>query len=209
MAAADSVTPTVTYLSSVDEAVALLEKSCDRRFLHAIVASDYRFLYRGFSSSSNNNTPLKQPLVTTEPCDLLSPETYGSDDAVTFFRKLDEEILTDKEPIRPRNGHLGVTTPSLAAEWGTPVSVWPLGDNVHFAWFRSGGAFYPRQGGNVASVSRSDIIVDGINCGEVSLEDALSRDETEIMFSGETPFLAVPLALEDQLREGLKNAFII
>lgn len=168
------------------------------------MASDYRFLYRGFSSSSDS-APLKQPLVITEPCDLLSPDTYGSNDAATFFQKLDEEILTDKEPVRPRNGHLGVTTPSLAAEWGTPVSVWPLGETVHFAWFRSGGAFYPRQD----SVSRSDIIVDGINCGEVSLEDALRREETEIMFSGETPFLAVPLVLEDQLREGLKKAFII
>lgn len=114
------------------------------------------------------------------------------------------------DAVRPSNGHLAVTSPARAGEWGTPVSVWPLGDDdVHFAWFRSGGAFYPRDGAVVGgSVKRNEIVVDGVNCGDVSLEDALRGDGTEVMFSAER-FLAVPIGLEGELREGLKKLFII
>jgi len=113
--------------------------------------------------------------------------------------------MTD-DLVRPRDGHLGVTSVATAGEWGAPVSVWPLGEEVHFAWFESGGLFYPR--GDGLSVDRREIVVDGINCGEVSLDDALRMDNVEIMFSGDQ-FLAVPIALEAELREALKNAFIL
>jgi len=85
--------------------------------------------------------------------------------------------------------------------------VWPLGDDdVHFAWFRSGGAFYPREG--EGTIKRTDIVVDGVNCGEVSLEDALEGEGVEVMFSA-GKFLAVPMSLEGELREGLQKLFII
>ena len=41
-----SSSSSITTVSSVQEAIQLIESSCDKRFLHAVVASDYKFLYQ-------------------------------------------------------------------------------------------------------------------------------------------------------------------
>jgi len=196
----------------VGDALTLIEDMCDRKFLRAVVASDYRFLYRGMSLPWE---PLPT-VVEKEMSDLLLPGTYGEDslEAVRFFRELD--VAMASKPVRPGvNGHLGTTSTRDAAAWGSPASIWPLSglseDNyAHFAFYEDGGAFYPRPKAWSKTAKSVDdgIIVDGINCGAVNLEDALRSKDNEIMFSTES-YLAIPAEWDQELREGLRNAFIL
>eukprot|EP00555_Chaetoceros_dichaeta_P003762 CAMPEP_0198249552 /NCGR_PEP_ID=MMETSP1447-20131203/1051_1 /TAXON_ID=420782 /ORGANISM="Chaetoceros dichaeta, Strain CCMP1751" /LENGTH=283 /DNA_ID=CAMNT_0043934223 /DNA_START=220 /DNA_END=1071 /DNA_ORIENTATION=- len=209
--------PTTIKLNSVGDALTLIEDMCDRKFLHAVVASDYRFLYRGMpprSSSSSSSQPLPT-VVEGEVSDLVIPGTYGEDslEAVTFFRKLDGAMAG--KPVRPGNGHLSTTSTRDAAAWGAPASIWPLSGksedvSAHFAFYEDGGAFWPRpKAWSKTSKSVDEgIIVDGINCGSVNLEDALRMKENEILFSTES-YLAIPSEWDQELREGLRNAFIM
>mmetsp|Transcript_16533 Transcript_16533/g.47594 ORF Transcript_16533/g.47594 Transcript_16533/m.47594 type:complete len:334 (-) Transcript_16533:375-1376(-) len=200
----------VTALPSVRAALDLIDKSCDRRFIHAVVASDYNFLYRGLPSGG---VDARSPTIRMEPCDLLDPSTYGSDEAASYFRALDDRMKSDGSPVLPSNGHLGVTCPKAAAEWGgVAASVWPLGgeaydDGVHFAWFESGGEFWPRPA--AGAVASDNVIVDGIDCGRLSLDDALAGDRWEVLFRADRGFLAVPVAFEAELREGFRSSFLV
>jgi len=108
---------TTIKLNSVGDALTLIEDMCDRKFLHAVVASDYRFLYRGMPLSSQT----LPTVVEREGSDLLVPGTYGEDslEAVTFFRKLDGAMTA--KPVRPGNGHLSTTSTRDAAAWGSPA----------------------------------------------------------------------------------------
>ena len=109
-----------------------------------------------------------------------------------------------KSPVRPSNGHLATTCPKAAGEWGVAASIWPIGEvNVHFAWFADGGLFWPRPEG-----ASQDIIVDGRDCGKMSLEDALVGDNWEVLFQTEK-FVAIPVKFEDELRKELKKSFVI
>jgi len=197
----------VQTLATVADAIQWIDDHCDRRFLHAVVASDYRFLYRGVDTSNNSIS------IRREAPDLLSPETYGPE-ALPFFQKL--ETLLQDEPVHPSNGHLATTSAQDAAAWGTTAaSIWPMGGggggggDAHYAWFQDGGLFYPRGGKDAALVlDRKSIIVDGRDCGKDSLEDALRGDSWEIMVA--TPaFLAVPVSKENELRERLRNSFLV
>ena len=186
----------VDQVTSVKDAVSLIEKSCNRNFFHGVVSSGYNFLYRGIPT-----TEMPQSMIRLEQPDLLDPTTYNSNDAVNFFKNLEEETLRES-PVKPSNGHLAVTCPRAASEWGMAASIWPLGEDVHFAWYENGGKFWPRHR------VEDKIIVDGIDCGRQSLEDALMGDSWEVMFSSNL-FLAVPLSMEEELREELKKSFIL
>lgn len=214
-----TTTTSAPLLSTVDDAIAWIDENCDRRFLHAVVASDYCFLYRGIGEE-------KQISVRKESPDLLLPGTYGKenagdDEALVVFQKL-EEILKD-EPVRPSNGHLATTSAKDAAAWGTAASIWPImsatllaprkgeGDTeTHYAWFQTGGLFYPRNNnnGNRMLLDRSSIIVDGKDCGQDSLEDALKGQGWEIMVAT-SQYLAVPASMDAALRHGLRNSFLL
>jgi len=202
---------TTIKLNSVGDALTLIEDMCDRKFLHAVVASDYRFLYRGMPLSSQT----LPTVVEREGSDLLVPGTYGEDslEAVTFFRKLDGAMTA--KPVRPGNGHLSTTSTRDAAAWGSPASIWPLSGksedvSAHFAFYEDGGAFWPRPKAWSKTAKSVDdgIIVDGINCGSVNLEDALRTKDNEILFATES-YLAIPSEWDQELREGLRNAFIM
>lgn len=185
-------------LATVGEAIAWIDENCDRRFLHAVVASDYRFLYRGVDTTDIS--------IRNEEPDLLLPETYGSSpEALQFFREL-ETVLKD-DAVRPSNGHLATTSAQDAAAWGTAAaSIWPMGP-AHYAWFQNGGLFYPRASVS-SSLDRKSIIVDGRDCGKDNLEDALQGDSWEVMVA--TPcFLTVPLSMETELRDGLQKSFLV
>ena len=54
----------------------------------------------------------------------------------------------------------------------------------------------------------SNIIVDGIDCGRMSLEDALLADQMQVLVQAEQ-FIWIPERLEAPLLERLKTAFII
>lgn len=205
-------TKTATQLSTVPDVIQWIDEFCDRRFLHAVVASDYRFLYRGVNVHSST-------ILTEEP-DLLSLETYGSPEALQFFQDLD--VMLSGEPVRPSNGHLATTSIRDAEFWGaTAASIWPMmvmaadpvtatststDDAAHYAWFQDGGLFYPRTASR--SLDRNSVIVDGRDCGKDSLEDALLGDSCEILVATNA-FLAVPVSMEKELREGLKKSFLV
>jgi hypothetical protein len=178
---------TITKLASVEEAVQLIESSCDRRFLHAVVASNYQLMYRGLSST-------KRQGITTRN----EPENALESDAQVLSI---ETILQDRA-LAPSNSRLAVSNPDAAKQWGAQVvSVWPLGENVHFAWPEQGSVF-----SNAGAIPK--IIVDGVDCGRMSLEDALESNK-EILFRAESGYLAVPLFMEKELVSKLKGAFII
>ena len=188
-------------LRSVREAVGMISTSCNRRFLYNVVASDYNFLYHGLDPEEAT-TP---SIMASKPCDLLNPETYGSEMAAAYFAALDKRMAEElKSPVLPSNGHLATTCPKAAGKWGVAASIWPIGeDDVHFAWFADGNLFWPRpEGGS------EDIIVDGRDCGKMSLDDALIGDNWEVLFRT-NKFVAIPVKFEDELRKELKKSFVI
>ena len=190
-------TATATKVMGVPEAVQWIDDNCDRRFLHAVVASDYRFLYRGSTDA-----------IQTEgsKSDLLSKDTYNSPQALELFERV--QTILEKEVVNPSNGHLATSSSQVAGEWGVPGSIWPV-KGAHYAWFHDGGMFYPRPSSyDVGSMSRDDLIVDGKDCGRDSLEDALRAESCEVMFASEE-FLVVPAGLDEKLREALKGSFLV
>lgn len=188
-------------LKSVREAVDLIGTSCNKRFLYNVVASDYNFLYHGLDPQE----AAAPSIMVSKPCDLLNPETYGSEEAAAYFARLDKRMAGElKSPVRPSNGHLATTCPKAAGDWGVAASIWPIGeDNVHFAWYADGGLFWPRPEG-----ASQDIIVDGRDCGKMSLEDALSGDNWEVLFRADK-FVAIPVKFEEDLRKELEKSFVI
>lgn len=175
----------VLVLSSVDEALTVIEANCDRRYLHGVVASDYKCMYRGIPTGSSS---LPRVVSSTSNSDLiLSSSDYASL----------EEYMADKR-IKPSNGQLAFTSPGLVKD-GEAASIWPLGDDVHFAW---------SEDGDLLQNSAGKVIVDGVDCGRMALEDALEGKDREIMFRADR-YLAVPVSLQDELLTGLRGAFII
>lgn len=204
---------TITIIPTLERAIRLIDTSCDRAYLHAVVASGYRFLYRGVPPAKNA-VLAGTPTVRVEPCDLLDPTTYGSADAVRYFSALEEQMVKGEEgplPVRPSNGHLATTYASDAAQWGEAASIWPLGNNVHFAWYEDRGNFWPKHAMPAAKAGGGEVgrvIVDGIDCGHVNLVDALEGEGCEVLFRADK-FLAVPITMEKELRDGLRQSFII
>ena len=188
-------------LNSVREAVDVISASCNRRFLYNCVASDYNFLYHGLDPEE----AVFPSVQTSKPCDLLNPDTYASEEAASYFAALDRRMAKElKSPVLPSNGHLATTCPKAAGKWGVAASIWPIGEeNINFAWFVDGGSFWPRPEG-----ASQDIVVDGIDCGKMSLDDALVGDNWEVLFRADK-FIAVPVKFEDELRRELKRSFAI
>jgi hypothetical protein len=120
--------------------------------LHAVIASNYHFLYRGISilptvppmestarsnnvfkiahaasTTSNAILPSQQPTIQYDIPDLLQIDTYG-EDGVRYFQRI--ESLLQNDSIRPSIGHLGTTISIDAASWGNySASIWPLSSN--------------------------------------------------------------------------------
>lgn len=182
--------------SVIAEAVEWIQKNCARQFLHSVVASEYRFLYRG-TSENNIRTEIPTP-------DLLDVDTYGDQEAVRYFERL--ETLLQSEAVKPSNGHLCTTSCADAAQWGTTTaSVWPA-KYSHFAWLVDGGNFFPSE--KKQRLKRASVVVDGRDCGVESLEDVLQKDHSEVLVAT-TQWLMVPSALDAQLRQTLQSSFLI
>jgi hypothetical protein len=184
LSSSSSVGDSTKKLASVDEAIQFIESSCDRRFLHAVVASDYQLMYRRGESAK-----------TIAICN--DPDTLLQSSSAQVFSTLEQQL--QDRPLQPSNSRLAVSHVETAKQqWGTNrvVSVWPLGNNVHFAW--------PEEGSQFGAPS---VIVDGVDCGRMSLEDALEGDK-EILFRSDS-YLAVPLSMEKELLSKLQAAFLI
>lgn len=178
-------------LASSDDALALIDAQGDRRFIHAVIASDYRLLYRGGNLQ-------KRPSVYSIEFDSDRMATPLASD---FKNALEQQQQSDMASTWSSNSpfHMAVTNPNMIDS--KVVSVWPLGENVHFAWTS------PQQQPDVLN-SNSKLIVDGVDCGVMSLEDALERPDGQVMMHANS-FLMVPASMEKDLVEKLKHSFII
>jgi len=194
-----------TSLLNLNQAIQWIDDNCDRRFLHAVVSSDYQFLYRGGPQKAKNK---KGGFLLTEKPDLLSTGTYPlpqTDDALLYFQELENLLASEK--VKPSNGHLTTTSIEDAAQWGDSYSVWPL-QGAHYIWLENKGLFFPPSG--LKALSRNDFIVDGRDCGKMSLEDALCAKKCEVMInSSENMFLMVPASMDEELKNLLKNSYLV
>ena len=187
-------------ISPTREIAKYIVNNANQKFLRSVVDADYNFLYRGLSPNVSKQlaTDNSALVITNEPFDLLDIETYGSEEAVTYFQSLEVQMYANKLSIRPSNSHIGTTCPKEAAKWGTAMSIWPLGERgVEFAWLEEGGLFWPVSSSHARAIVHSD--------GSSGLSRALQGDAWEILFRANT-FLAVPAALDKELRQLLRAA---
>lgn len=174
-------------LTSVEDALALIDSQIDRRFFHALVASDYQLLYRGVGSTRDARYP---SVVKVES---LSQETPVAED---FLAAVGSSSLVED--------FSGNTPFHLTTTYSTKfrsMSIWPLGENVHFAWTE-------REEDMLLSSNNNKLIVDGVDCGVMSLEDALERPKGQVMVHADS-FLLVPASMEQELISKLKDSFLV
>jgi hypothetical protein len=95
-------------------------------FRKSVRDSSGHFLYRGETVDC--------PTILHPKPDLLLPGTYGYDDrdALKYFECLEHELSDTR--ARPSTGHIGTGTHADASVWGSPVSVWPLGNCLSYVW---------------------------------------------------------------------------
>lgn len=197
--------PSKTIVMDIPQAIQWIDENCDRRFLHAVIASDYQFLYRGITNLHQNE--IRYETMGSETSDLLLDGTYtDSTDALPFFQTL--QTTLEKETVNPANGHLTTSSSEEAGKWGVAASVWPV-NGAHYAWFQDQGLFYPRSSSTInRDIQREDIIVDGKDCGKDSLEDALRAESCEVLLATDG-VLVVPAVMDQQLRDALKSSFLV
>ncbi|KAL7550673.1 hypothetical protein ACHAWF_016430 [Thalassiosira exigua] len=189
-------------ITSTKKIARYIRNNCAPGFLSSVMGSGYKFLYRGLSPDAGEAVTFNKGLVAIvikdEPHDLLCPDTYGSSEAASYFKSLEEEMtdLGNSIKIKPSNSHIGTTCPMDAARWGRAASVWPLGNGAEFAWLESGGIFWPLGDSDNAMKRR-------IIASNERLADALLGDAWEIMFRADEGFLAVPAEMDDELRATL------
>jgi hypothetical protein len=137
------------------------------------------FLYRGETVDG--------PTILHPKPDLLLPGTYGYDDhdrdALKYFECLENELSNIR--ARPSTGHIGTGTQADASLWGSPVSVWPLGNCLSYVWPKERNLIYP---GGICPRDQ-DLVIDN------GLSTALEQGK-EILFAswfeGEDNNLAPP-----------------
>jgi hypothetical protein len=178
-----------TAKMTVDQAVEIIETRGDRRFLHAVVASDYHLLYKA-------STATNQISIQSGKDDVVVSSVLSAKDLEAL-----EEKLKDR-PLQPSASRLGFANPKDVTSNNEDVTsiVWPLGEKVHFAWMEQGTSF--------ESIREDDkVIVDGVDCGRMALEDALEGGK-QVMFQSEQ-YLSIPRSMEKELLTKLQGAFII
>ena len=84
------------------------------------------------------------------------------------------------------------------------MSVWPLRDDVHYAWYQKRGRFHPLA----AAAPERTLIIGSVKCGEMGLDDALSLDAFQVMLSTQQ-WMAVPAELDGELYKELVRAFLV
>lgn len=203
----DSSMNNVQLLGSIDEALRMIDEQCDRRFLHAVIASNYRLLYRGVT-----DTLSKKPLVVVAKNDPQMDSKKETPTGSDFLHALEDTFpTTTMDDALPSAGryHLSLTNPKDTPFPQIPMSIWPLGSKVHFAWTENPQkTLWKQSAGAVSLSSSSKVIVDGIDCGKMSLEDALERPNGQVIVYTDS-YLMVPTALEEELLARLKNSFLI
>ena len=178
------VAPTTTTVSSVEEALKIIESMGDKRFLHAMVASDYKFVFEQQSK--------------TLPPDIDADKIFSKKDSSSASNGSRSVVLTATGSLAPKKA------PSLWPLENTLCSTTASCSGIHYAWPEQGGVLQSNT--NTDSVAQK-MIVDGIDCGKMSLEDALEGN-MQVLVQAQT-YLSVPSYMESNLRKGLQRAFLI
>ena len=197
-----------TGIIPLNDAIDLIEKHTPDIFLDGVRSAGGRPLYRGESEAGC-------AILRPEP-DLLLPDTYSDAEALTYFREL-ETFLTDLENVadkdgrknvprtlvaKPSTGH--IATPSLeeAGNWGTPMTVWPIGKELSFVYPTRRKLFYD------SSIPTSSLRKDDYQVNSNLKEGLLG--EKEILFATRdafglvsSAFLVVPDAYSRKLLSAL------
>ena len=211
--------------SSLDEALALIDAQCDRRFLHAVVSSDYRLLYRGVPVSSPASQVPSVYQVDDERRRHTAPvaaefrtalEWQQEHHQTSHSSSRSSTLLSTWSSSSPF--HVAATDPQSISSTNpnqSVVSVWPLGDNVHFAWSKDpqaarlvSSSSHGQQAMIANKETTNSLIVDGVDCGVMSLEDALERPHGQVLVHANS-VLMVPATMERELVERLKQSFLI
>lgn len=153
----------------------LIREQCSQfiSLIHPVIPN--ALLWRGADSG-------KDFTVRSSPSDLLMEETYGAAGA-SFFRDLDHFLLghEQEDTVRPSRAHIGTGDPHIAANWGTPVSIWPAGQ-LRFAYWRDSSLIY--EDGETLEASRN-------RGGQLVFDKGLRHaliDGKEVMFEAQTFF---------------------
>jgi len=206
------VAPTTTTVSSVEEALTIIESIGDKRFLHAVVASDYQFLYEQ-SSDIDSDMDVEAIFSRTEAS---SSAAAASSSSPPWIRSIVPAVTGSLAP--PRAPSLWpLEKPSCVAAAASSSDSCGRNNGIHYAWPSKGGMFPTATSTSTATAmansntnTKTDtnaVIVDGIDCGKMSLEDALEGD-TQVLVQAPT-YLVVPAHMESNLRKGLRGAFLI
>jgi hypothetical protein len=222
-------------------ATAAAEKS------HFDPAMEMLLLLSSSSSLRPNSAPLQDVsnfILNPEP-DLLLPDTYGDPKALAYFECLEARLSSsssfvppfghltsslsssgDSSALRvakPSNGHIGTSDPQQAGQWGSVVSVWPLGDALSYVWLRDRAEFFSNtmDDGNNEECQRDDN--DSNLVRDQQLDQALLQRNREVLFCSwfhhhdqrpaatnvklpVSAFLAVPIEYDNALRKALQQA---
>jgi len=248
-------TATTKCILGFRDGVELLLSATPEEFRTAVRESDGSFLYRGSEEGEQEYADEERMVTCTssniadgplfvlsdpEP-DLLAPETYIDPEASAFFQRMEEVVLRktgsnndndnnnvveDYSGLAPSLAHVGTSSKRDAAEWGTPVSVWPvlLGDNddkekFSYCWPKDRRVIHRRltKGSDGADESTDS---NDMNASSWLSEDAslvVNRDLVtalrqgkEVMFSSSSPLPTPTSSRKQRIRQRRRrNAFLI
>jgi hypothetical protein len=105
----------------VQAAASLIRRNCCG-YLRAFEGKPFLPMWRGGDP----------PGIQRPPSDLLNSDIYG-DAGVAFFSTLAK--IANEFGVEPANAHIATGSKDDAAAWGSPVSVWPIGEQFqHMFW---------------------------------------------------------------------------
>lgn len=225
-ASSSSSSSTAMGLSlSVSDGVQVLWQYCPDEFMRAVQDSK-RFLYRGEASD------ITAPVILNPKPDLLVPGTYDDPSALHYFEWMERELTdlakhsadlnsssigsskrpgksnremvrTAPEIVRPSRGHVATSDERVAANWGTPVSVWPLGGSFSYVWPRNRPLLFPGGGETLDDlVVHKDLDI-ALSAGREVLFSTSSAAGSDLDLHGPA-YMAFPKSLEPELRERLR-----
>jgi hypothetical protein len=137
--------------------------------------------------------------------DLLLPSTYKNDPkALEYFTCLEKDLVQGEVQARPSTGHIGTANKADAEPWGSPVSVWPLGDTISYVWPKSRNLLYPGTCPDRDLVS-DEGLEDALSLGKEVLFATFSNSESSIGIQRNSSFLVVPSSYDERLVAALSK----
>jgi hypothetical protein len=158
------------------------------------------FLYRGETVDC--------PTILLPKPDLLLPSTYGYDDpnALKYFECLESELSNTNTQARPSTGHIGTGTQADASLWGSPVSVWPLGNRLSYVWPKKRRLIYP---GGICPRDQDLVIDNGLSTALAQSKEILFASwfdgENENLPPTRSGYVVFPLSYDKDVRDLLSR----